>query len=49
MSKVDKQKQKLIDDYRIAALKYTTENKELEQKIEDLKTTLKLNQELLYD
>jgi len=49
MSKVDKQKQKLIDDYQKAALKYTTENKELEQKIEDLKTTLKLNQELLYD
>ena len=48
----EKQKKKLnelIEDYQKAVSQYTLENKELEQKINDLKTTLNLNQNLLYD
>ena len=49
MSTNDKTKQKLIGDYIKAAKKYSQENKELEQKIKDIKITLNLNQNILYD
>lgn len=44
-----KQKQKLIEDYKNAISKYSSENGELEEKIKDLKISLNLNQEILYD
>lgn len=44
-----KQKQKLIEDYQNAIFKYTFENEQLEKQIKDLKITLTLNQNLLYD
>jgi hypothetical protein len=44
-----KQKQKLIEDYKNAISKYSSENEELEEKIKDLKISLNLNQEILYD
>ena len=49
MSKGEKKKQELIEDYKKALSKYTLENKELEQKINDVKMTLNLNQNLLFD
>ena len=49
MSKGEKKKEKLIEDYRKAANEYSSKNEILEQKIKDLKITLNLNQELLYD
>ena len=44
-----KQKQKLIEDYKNAISKYSSENEELEEKIKDLKISLNLNQEILYN
>lgn len=44
-----KQKQKLIEDYKNAISKYSSENEELEEKIKDLKISLNINQEILYD
>jgi hypothetical protein len=49
MEEKEKQKEKLINDYRKVAGEYSKENDKLEQKINDLKISLKLNQELLYD
>lgn len=49
MSKGEKKKIELIKDYQEAAKKYKLENKELEQQIKDIKMTLNLNQNLLYD
>ena len=43
-----KSKKKLIKQYNDTISKYTLENNQLQIKIEDIKTTLKLNQELLY-
>ena len=49
MSKSDKKKQELIEEYKKALSNYTEENKDLEQKIKDIKITLSLNQNILYD
>ena len=49
MSKGEKKKQELIEEYKKALSKYTKENKELTQKIKDIKTTLNLNQNFLYN
>ena len=49
MNKADKQIKKFIDEYQKNSLKYTLENEKLEQKIKDLKITLNLNQNLLYE
>ena len=49
MSTIEKKKKKLIEDYIEAAKKYSLENQELEQKIKDIKITLNLNQNILYD
>ena len=49
MSKSDKQKLKLIEEYQKNASKYSSENEKLKQKLNDLKITLKLNQNLLYE
>ena len=49
MSTIEKKKKKLIEDYIEAAKKYSQENKELEQKIKDIKITLNLNQNILYE
>lgn len=45
-SKVTK---KLLANYQNTITKYTTENEQLSRQLEDLKTTLALNQNLLYD
>ena len=49
MSKGEKKKQEIIEEYKKAISKYTKENKELNQKIKDIKTTLNLNQNFLYN
>ena len=49
MSTIEKKKKKLIEDYIEAAKKYSQENQELEQKIKDIKITLNLNQNILYE
>ena len=49
MSTIEKKKQTLIEDYQKAVLKYNKENQKIEQKINDIKTTLKINQNLLFD
>ena len=40
---------KLLTNYQNTITKYTTENEQLTRQLEDLKTTLTLNQNLLYD
>ena len=40
---------KLLTNYQNTISKYTTENEQLTRQLEDLKTTLTLNQNLLYD
>ena len=48
MSKVLKTKKKLIEDYKSTISSLSLENKHLETKINDLETTLDLNQNILY-
>ena len=40
---------KLLTNYQNTISKYATENEQLTRQLEDLKTTLTLNQNLLYD
>lgn len=49
MSNINKKKQKLIEDYKKAISKYSSENEEIEKQINDLKISLNFNQDILYD
>ncbi len=49
MSKVNKAKKKLIEDYKSTISSISLENKILEEKIHDVETTLNLNQNILFE
>ena len=49
MSKGITTKKKLIEEYKSTISKITSENSLLEKQISDMETTLKLNQNILFD